>query len=261
MRFEKLKISKRDLGKILPPGICMEIDTLTPVIYGAVDDTGVIGGAVFTVPPKAPAAVRLHYVAVSPTLRGKGLGTALIDFGCQAVKKAGAEVVLYRKVEREADALIAALSFLSKSGFSPLVPESELFTYSRDAIRQNKYIREFHQKLKETEGITEENPMGALLDADFCRFYADETGRTGVIATMYQNTLFVIRQVLTETTFEMRKRILPLLLVSCLEEGLRVKTVADFCITLSDVFDRKMLEKLFGEPESVYRAIDLIKYL
>ena len=96
---------------------------------GAVWNNCAVGAAVITEDPDAPGAAALASLFVDPQVRGKGIGTALLDASIRAAAGAGAEALTlsYTLPGEELEAMDRAVSTLGGK------PEFRLPVYTMDS--------------------------------------------------------------------------------------------------------------------------------
>ena len=281
IKFEKLKLNTRTLEDLIPPETGREIAGSVPLVYGAYDSSGVIGIAVFSVPETAPSAARLHYISVKEELRRKEIGKALMKFSSESIKKAGGRFLLFRKVSADPKLLRECFEIGRLLDFDPITEPETLYSYGADQLRKSSFFQEAYAKSKGIKVQIIKDPASPLLgsfnsrgdfgllsldentfDAKYSRFYAEDSFITaGIIGQLFESKLLVLREIQSDRFSGKPFDVLPILLAAALAAGMKEKSVEEFLITLSGLFDRKVLYSLFGEPEQVYRGIDLVRYL
>ena len=279
MQFERIKITKQNLEKLLPAGVRREIGTIKPFIYGAVYNTKIIGAAVFTVAETGPAAGKLHYVTVDRSFRGQGLSKQLLEYAFSAVRNARGRYVFARKAAEEAGDLLEFSELSESYGFVPISMEETIYIYDRDQFQDCPFLKEVLSGKKELPPVTAFSDPGdpvllsfngkgefgllslsdGFYDLDLCRFYVNENRiLSGVLAKREEKDLLSLTQISCDPVSMNRKKILPQLLVHAIEAGCRDKNIRKICITLSDSVDA---DKAFGKPEKTIRTLNFVRYL
>ena len=161
----------------------------------------------------------------------------------------------------------------------PITESQTLYTYDLEKLRENKILHVSDIKKADMVALTDDaspffrhfnskGEFGLLMldentfDKKCSYFYLKEGAiAAGVIGKICDGRTLVLREIVSDKFLGERKKILPILLIKSLNAGIQIKGVDKICITLSETFGQQSIEKLFGEPETVYRSIDLVRYL
>ncbi len=279
--FEKLKKSRSDLIKILPPETARNLGKEKLLAYGAFDSSEMIGFSVYSVQPTSLAAVRMVYLEVNEEYRGFGVGKRLADFSSEELKQTGVHLILYRNASIDPGDILKCFDIGLYLGLQPISESESLYLYSRTDISKSFL---FWNMLKSSNDIeatilqdyqspllgsfNQKDEFGSLelnadtFDPEYSLFLTDSSGiRGGIIGKVFTRDLLVLREIAPDKLSVITKVKLPGLLLRCLDTGLSNKDIDSFCITLSGTIDRQAIEKLFGEPQAVYRSVDMVKYI
>ncbi len=279
--FQKLKLNRLAYEKIIPPEIERNIGKAKRITYGALDGSENVGIAVFTIPETSFSAVQLHYVDVKEEYRGQGIGKKLLDFSSADLKETGGRFLLYRNVSEDPGELLKYFNISLYLGFQPVTKSESLYVYDRSSIRRSAVMRELKMRGKVVEVTTLPGYNSPLLssfnskgefgflelnentfDTEYSSFFVDDSCiSAGIIGKLFNGELLILRDIVADKFSGVRKKILPALLIESLDAGIRVKSIKKFLITLSGTLDKRAIEKLFEEPEAIYRAIDMVRYL
>ena len=155
-KYERIKIDQKELQRLFPEKVLLDLKEQTYYIYGAIEKDHVIGACVLSLSEEYYDTAVLHYVTVAKDYQYMGIGSELLQYGLQIMREAGIKYVFFRELVEDAMNYASSYRFAHRNKFLLLCEVEYLLSYDVMELLENSYIM---SNMKNKKGRLESLPV------------------------------------------------------------------------------------------------------
>ncbi len=281
IEYKKVEIERELLFSIFPKEILESIGTKKPFVYGALDEKGIlIGALLLTVSNHLERAVQIHYVIVNHDFRNDGIGSGLISKAIESANKAGVRYIHFRQAQYDVSKLLKPFDFASDNGFVPIAADNKVLYYRLETILVRSATREMVKIKREMTNMVrirnKKDPRIYYFDQikehgvfrigstsynpEFSGFLVHDGVITGSALCKKTDDYLIINDIFLEPETD-RISNYKKLVAFCITQAVQDIGIQGIYIQINGEDRKKAVEELLGKADQEEIVIELLKYL